>query len=42
MECGKVNALYRREGSVPTVIICYELLKNILDYLAKGCRHQRG
>jgi len=33
MECGKVNAWYRREDFVPTVSICYELLKHILDSL---------
>jgi hypothetical protein len=35
MECGKVNAWYRREGQVPTVVICYELLKQVLDSLPK-------
>jgi len=35
MECGKVNALYRREDSEPTVTICYELLKHILESLPK-------
>jgi len=34
-ECGKVDAWYRRESSKPTVTICYELLKSILDSLPK-------
>ena len=35
MECGKLNIWYRREGLVPTVTICYEFLKDILDSLPK-------
>ena len=35
MECGKVNAWYRRENSKPTVTICYELLKQVLKSLPK-------
>jgi hypothetical protein len=35
MECGTVNSFYRREGLTPTVTICYELLKHILDSLPK-------
>jgi Putative metallopeptidase len=35
MECGKVDAWYRREDFVPTVTICYELLKHVLDSLPK-------
>ena len=34
-ECGKVNAWYSRENSKPTVTICYELLKHILESLPK-------
>lgn len=34
-ECAKVNASYRREGRVPTVVICYELLQQVLDSLPK-------
>ena len=34
-ECGKVDAWYRRENSKPTITICYELLKSILDSLPK-------
>ena len=34
-ECGKVDAWYRRDNSKPTVTICYELLKSILDSLPK-------
>jgi hypothetical protein len=34
-ECGKVNSWYRREDSVPTVTICYELLKHILESLPR-------
>jgi hypothetical protein len=34
-ECGKVNAWYRREESKPTVTICYELLKHVLESLPK-------
>jgi Putative metallopeptidase len=30
-ECGAVNSWYRRENYKPTVTICYELLKHILD-----------
>jgi hypothetical protein len=33
MECRQVNAWYRREGRVPTVVICYELLQRVLDSL---------
>jgi len=33
IECGKVDAWYRREDFVPTVTICYELLKHVLDSL---------
>ena len=32
-ECGEVNARYGRENSKPTVIICYEYLKRILESL---------
>ncbi|MGA7231583.1 MAG: DUF4344 domain-containing metallopeptidase [Xanthobacteraceae bacterium] len=32
-ECGAVNSYYQRENFKPTVTICYELLKNILDSL---------
>ena len=32
-ECKSVNAWYRRENFKPTVTICYELLKHILDSL---------
>ena len=35
MECGKINAWYKREDSKPTVTICYELLKHVLDSLPK-------
>ena len=35
MECGKVNAWYLRENSKPTVTICYELLKQVLESLPK-------
>ena len=35
MECGKINAWYKRENSKPTVTICYELLKHVLDSLPK-------
>ena len=35
MECGAVNSWYRREGLVPTVTICYEFLKHVLDSLPK-------
>jgi len=34
-ECSKVNAWYTRENSKPTVTICYELLKHILESLPK-------
>lgn len=34
-ECGMVNNWYRREGLVPTVTICYEFLKHVLDSLPK-------
>ena len=30
-ECGAVNSYYQRENFKPTVTICYELLKQILD-----------
>jgi len=30
-ECGVVNSYYQRENFKPTVTICYELLKHILD-----------
>jgi Putative metallopeptidase len=33
VECGKVNAWYRREQSGPTVTICYELLKHLRESL---------
>jgi Putative metallopeptidase len=33
MECGVVNSWYRRENLQPTVTICYEFLKHILDSL---------
>jgi hypothetical protein len=32
-ECGVVNSWYRRENFKPTVTICYEFLKHILDSL---------
>ncbi len=32
-ECGKVNAFYTRENSRPTVTICYEYLKHVLESL---------
>jgi hypothetical protein len=32
-ECGQVNAWYRREHFVPTVVICYELLKHVWESL---------
>jgi hypothetical protein len=32
-ECGALNSWYRRENFKPTVTICYELLKHILDSL---------
>jgi hypothetical protein len=32
-ECGAINSYYKRENFKPTVTICYELLKNILDSL---------
>jgi len=32
-ECGAANSYYQRENFKPTVTICYELLKNILDSL---------
>jgi hypothetical protein len=35
MECGKVNSWYRREESVPTVTLCYELFKQVLESLPK-------
>ena len=35
MECGKVNAWYRRENSKPTVTICYEVLQDVLGSLPK-------
>jgi hypothetical protein len=31
IECGAVNSYYQRENFKPTVTICYELLKHILD-----------
>lgn len=34
-ECGKIDAFYRRDNSKPTVTICYELLKSLLDSLPK-------
>jgi hypothetical protein len=34
-ECSNVNAWYTRENSKPTVTICYELLKHILESLPK-------
>src|SRR3974390_3087425 len=30
-ECGALNSFYQRENFKPTVTICYELLKHILD-----------
>ena len=30
-ECGAVNSYYQRENLKPTVTICYELLKHVLD-----------
>jgi Putative metallopeptidase len=35
MECGKVNAWYRRDDMKPTVTICYELLNQVLASLPK-------
>jgi Putative metallopeptidase len=35
MECGKINAWYRRENSKPTVTVCYELVKHVLESLPK-------
>jgi hypothetical protein len=32
-ECGQLNSWYRQENFTPTVTICYELLKHILDSL---------
>jgi len=32
-ECGALNSWYKRENFKPTVTICYELLKHILDSL---------
>lgn len=32
-ECGAVNSRYRRENSKPTVTICYEYLRHILESL---------
>jgi hypothetical protein len=34
IECGEVDAWYRREHSNPTVTICYEFLKHVLESLA--------
>src|SRR5215469_4820088 len=34
-ECGMVNSWYSRENSKPTVTICYELLRHILQSLPK-------
>jgi hypothetical protein len=34
-ECGRVNSWYSRENAKPTVTICYELLKHILESLPK-------
>ena len=34
-ECGRVNSWYSRENSKPTVTICYEFLKHILESLPK-------
>src|SRR5262245_18751630 len=34
-ECSRVIAWYSRENSMPTVTICYELLKHILESLPK-------
>ena len=34
-ECGKVDATYRRDNSKPTVTICYELLKSMLNLSQK-------
>jgi Putative metallopeptidase len=34
-ECGMVNSWYGRENSKPTVTICYELLRHILQSLPK-------
>jgi len=34
-ECGVMNAWYRRENSLPTVTICYELLKTISQSMPK-------
>lgn len=33
VECGKINAWYRREQAGPTVTICYELLKHLRENL---------
>lgn len=35
VECGAVNSWYTRENSQPTVTICYEFLKHILESLPK-------
>jgi len=35
MECGKINSWYQREDSVPTVTLCYELFKHVLESLPK-------
>src|SRR5215471_16296525 len=34
-ECGRVDAWYRRDNSKPTVTICYELLRHVLENLPK-------
>lgn len=35
MECGQMNAWYKRENSGPTVTICYEILKQISEAMPK-------
>ena|SRR5436190_23872329 len=35
-ECGMVNSWYSRENSKPTVTLCYELLRHILQSLPKN------
>ena len=32
-QCGEANSWYKRENLIPTVTICYEYLKQILDSL---------
>jgi len=35
LECGRVDAWYRRENSKPTVAICYEIIRHVLESLPK-------